>query len=108
MIALLDNYLGKNKGDTMNKSELIDALAVNTEVSKVEAGRLLEGFVSTITDALKNGEQVVLPGFGTYSVGHRAARIGRNPKTGEEIQIKAARVAKFKVGKALKEAVQEN
>jgi DNA-binding protein HU-beta len=92
----------------MNKAELIETLADSADLSKSEGSRLLEGLLSTITDVLKSGDQVVLPGFGTFSVGHRAARKGRNPKTGEEIQIKAARVAKFKVGKALKEAVQED
>jgi DNA-binding protein HU-beta len=92
----------------MNKSELIDALAESTEVTKSEAGRLLDGFVGTVTDVLKGGDQIVIPGFGTFSVGNRAARAGRNPQTGETIEIKASRVAKFKAGKALKEAVQEN
>lgn len=91
----------------MNKSELLEAVVESTDISKSEGTRVIEGVFSAITDALKSGEQVVLPGFGTFSVGHRAARTGRNPKTGEEIQIKASRVAKFKAGKALKEAVQD-
>lgn len=92
----------------MNKSELIDSLADSTGTTKADAGRGLEAFLSTITGVLKTGGQVVIPGFGTFSVGHRAARTGRNPQTGEEIQIKASRVAKFKAGKSLKDAVQED
>lgn len=91
----------------MNKSELIEVLANESEVTKAQAGRMLDVFVSAVTNALSEGEQVVIPGFGTFSVGHRSARTGRNPQTGETIEIKAARVAKFKAGKSLKEAVQE-
>mgnify|MGYP000448155118 CR=1 FL=1 len=90
----------------MNKNELIDALATKSEITKKDASKVLEAFVATITDTLSDGEQIVLPGFGTFSVGMRSARKGRNPKTGEEIEIKASRVAKFKAGKALKDAVQ--
>ena len=93
-------------GKTMNKSELIDALASKSEVSKKKATTMLDAFVSTVTGALSDGDQIVLPGFGTFSIGLRAARKGRNPKTGEEIEIKASRVAKFKAGKGLKDAVQ--
>lgn len=92
----------------MNKSELIETMATGANVSKDEASRMLDLFVGTVTDVLKDGEQIVIPGFGTFSVSHRAGRIGRNPKTGESIEIKASRVAKFKAGKALKEAVQED
>lgn len=92
----------------MNKSELIDEIALRSEVSKKQATMMLDAFVSTVTGALSQGEQVVLPGFGTYSVGLRSARKGRNPKTGEEIEIKASRVAKFKAGKSLKDAVQSD
>ena len=91
----------------MNKSELISALASGSGVTKVVASRVLESLIDTITDTLKNGEQVVLPGFGSFSTGCRAARAGRNPQTGATIQIKEARVAKFKAGKGLKEAVQQ-
>lgn len=92
----------------MNKSELIEAIASGSDVSKAEAGKVLDIFMKTITDALKSGDQVVLPGFGSFSTGLRSARTGRNPQTGQAIEIKASRVAKFKAGKSLKEAVQEN
>ena len=85
----------------MNKSELIDAIAAGADISKAAAGRALEA----VTDSLQKGEGVSLVGFGTFSVKERAARTGRNPKTGETIQIKAAKVPGFKAGKALKDAV---
>ncbi len=89
----------------MNKSELIDAIAESADISKAAAGRALDAVISSITGALKNGEQVVLVGFGTFSVKERAARTGRNPQTGEPIEISAARIPGFKAGKALKDAV---
>lgn len=89
----------------MNKSELIDAIAESADISKAKAGMALDGMVSAITDSLKNGDAVSLIGFGTFSVRDRAARKGRNPRTGEEIQIKASRNPAFKAGKALKDAV---
>lgn len=91
----------------MNKSELIDTVAENSGTTKADASKTLDALVDTIISELKTGGQVVLPGFGTFSVGNRAARTGRNPKTGEAIEIKATRVAKFKAGKNLKEAVQD-
>ncbi len=91
----------------MNKSELVEAIAHGSGVTKADAHRVLETFMTTVTDALKSGDQVVLPGFGSFSTGNRSARTGRNPQTGQMIQIKASRVAKFKAGKSLKEAVQE-
>lgn len=90
----------------MNKSELVEALANGSGITKAAASRVLEAFVQTVTDALKSGDQVVLPGFGSFSTGNRSARTGRNPQTGATIQIRASRVAKFKAGKALKEAVR--
>ena len=90
----------------MNKSELVEALANGSGITKAAANRVLETFVDTVTVALKRGDQVVLPGFGSFSTGNRSARTGRNPQTGATIQIKASRVAKFKAGKSLKEAVQ--
>ena len=90
----------------MNKSELVEALANGSGITKAAASRVLETFVHTVTHALKSGDQVVLPGFGSFSIGNRSARTGRNPQTGATIQIKASRVAKFKAGKSLKEAVQ--
>lgn len=90
----------------MNKSELVEEIAGGLGGTKVEASRFLEKFIMTVTEALKRGDQVVVPGFGTWAVVARAARKGVNPQTGKEIQIKATKVAKFKAGKALKEAVQ--
>jgi DNA-binding protein HU-beta len=95
------------KGEKMNKSELVEAIANGSGVTKADASRVLDTFMATVTDALKSGDQVVLPGFGSFAIGNRSARTGRNPQTGEAIQIKASRVAKFKAGKSLKEAVQE-
>ncbi|OUR66727.1 DNA-binding protein HU [Bermanella sp. 47_1433_sub80_T6] len=89
----------------MNKSELIDAIAASADIPKAAAGRALDATIEAITGALKNDDQVVLVGFGTFSVKDRAARTGRNPQTGEPIQIKAAKVPGFKPGKALKDAV---
>lgn len=89
----------------MNKSELIDAIAHNADISKADAGKALEAAVDAITSALKDGGSVGIVGFGTFSVGHRSARTGRNPQTGAEIEIKASNVPKFKAGKALKDAV---
>lgn len=91
----------------MNKTELVEALANGTGKTKVEASRFLETLIMTVTDVLKKGDQIVIPGFLSLSTGHRAARPGRNPQTGKAIQIKAARVVKAKAGKSLKEAVQE-
>jgi DNA-binding protein HU-beta len=89
----------------MNKSELIDAVAEAADISKAAAGRALDGFVGSVTEALKNGEQVSLIGFGTFSVKDRAARTGRNPQTGDTIEIAASKIPGFKAGKALKDAV---
>ncbi len=89
----------------MNKSELIDAIASGSGLSKADAGRALEGFTSAISGALQGGDSVSLVGFGTFSVKHRKARAGRNPRTGETIQIKASNNPAFKAGKALKDAV---
>jgi DNA-binding protein HU-beta len=89
----------------VNKSELIDAIAESADLSKAAAGRAIDAFVESITGALKDGDQVTLIGFGTFSVKDRAARVGRNPQTGAEIQIKASKNPSFKAGKALKDAV---
>ena len=89
----------------MNKSDLIDAIAKSADISKAAAGRALDGTVKAITSSLKKGGMVTLVGFGTFFVGKRAARSGRNPRTGATIKIKAARVPKFRSGKALKDAV---
>ncbi len=89
----------------MNKAELIDAVAESADLSKASATRALDGALDAILNALKGGDQVTLVGFGTFSVRARAARTGRNPRTGEPIQIKASNVPGFKAGKALKDAV---
>ncbi len=89
----------------MNKQELIENIARSADITKAAAGRALDSMIESVTGSLKNGDSVVLVGFGTFSVRDRAARMGRNPQTGEEIQIKAARVPAFKAGKALKDAV---
>jgi DNA-binding protein HU-beta len=89
----------------VNKSELIESIAQAADISKAAAERALDGTVSAITSSLKQGGMVTLVGFGTFYVGERAARSGRNPRTGETIEIKASRVPKFRAGKALKDAV---
>ncbi len=89
----------------MNKSELIDAVAAGADISKAAAGRAVDAMVDSITAALKNGDQVSMVGFGTFMVRERAARTGRNPRTGDTIQIAASKVPSFKAGKALKDAV---
>ncbi|MEX1033398.1 MAG: HU family DNA-binding protein [Cellvibrionaceae bacterium] len=91
----------------MNKSELIEAIAATADIPKAAAGRALDAMVDSVADALKKGDQVVLVGFGTFSVKERAARTGRNPQTGQPIQIAAARIPSFKAGKALKDAVNK-
>ncbi|MBI5626383.1 MAG: HU family DNA-binding protein, partial [Nitrosomonadales bacterium] len=88
----------------MNKSDLVDAIAKSAEISKAAAGRALDATVDTIKKALKKGDTVSLVGFGTFKVGKRAARNGRNPRTGATIKIKAAKVPKFSAGKGLKDA----
>lgn len=89
----------------MNKTQLVDKIAENADISKASAGRALDAFIDAVSDSLKDGDQVALVGFGTFSVRERAARTGRNPQTGEEIQIAAAKVPGFKAGKALKDSV---
>jgi len=89
----------------MNKGDLIEAVASSAGLSKADAGRAVDAVIGSITDALKSGNQVSLVGFGTFTVKQRAARTGRNPRTGETIQIKASKVPGFKAGKALKDAV---
>jgi DNA-binding protein HU-beta len=89
----------------VNKSELVDSIAAKADIPKAVAGRALDAMIESICGALKEGDQVALVGFGTFLVKERAARTGRNPQTGEPIQIKAAKVPSFKPGKALKDAV---
>ena len=89
----------------MNKTELIEHIANSADISKAAAARALDSLIVAVKTTLKNNNTVSLVGFGTFSVGKRAARTGRNPRTGEAIKIKAAKVPKFKAGKALKDAV---
>ena len=89
----------------MNKSELIDQIADDADLSKAAAGRALDAAITAVSKALKKGGSVTLVGFGTFYVGKRAARTGRNPRTGASIKIKAAKVPKFRAGKALKDTV---
>jgi DNA-binding protein HU-beta len=89
----------------MNKKELVDAMAARTDSSGAAADRAVNAIVEIISESLKKGESLALPGFGTFEVRDRAARSGRNPKTGEELKIAASRVAAFKPGAALKAAV---
>ncbi|MFZ5523848.1 MAG: HU family DNA-binding protein [Pseudomonadota bacterium] len=89
----------------MNKSDLVDAIAKSADMPKAAAARALDATVDTIKKALKKGDTVSLVGFGTFKVGKRAARNGRNPRTGATIKIKAAKVPKFSAGKGLKDAV---
>ena len=89
----------------MNKSELVEAIAASADISKAAATRALDAVTDSITNALKEGDQVALVGFGTFAVKERAARTGRNPQTGQPIEIAAAKIPNFKAGKALKDAV---
>jgi DNA-binding protein HU-beta len=92
-------------GGQVNKTEIIDNIARSADISKAAAGRALDATVAAIKTAMKKGGMVTLVGFGTFYVGKRAARTGRNPRTGAAIKIKAAKVPKFRAGKALKDAV---
>ena len=85
----------------MNKAELIDAIASHAELSKVDAKKALDAFIDATTGALKKGDRVALVGFGSFSISARAARKGRNPRTGKEIKIAAKKVVKFKAGTEL-------
>ena len=89
----------------MNKAEMIDQIAASADLSKAAAGRALDATIAAVEAALKKGGTVTLVGFGTFYVGKRAARSGRNPRTGAAIKIKAAKVPKFRAGKGLKDAV---
>ena len=89
----------------MNKAELIDAIASDAGLSKADAKRALDGFVGATTSALKRGDRISLVGFGSFSVSNRAARMGRNPQTGQEIHIAAKNVVRFKAGSELSSKV---
>ena len=88
----------------MNKTDLIDTIAAQADISKAAAGRALDAAVDSIKSALNAGDSVSLIGFGTFYVGERAARTGRNPRTGKTLEIKAAKSPKFRAGKGLKDA----
>jgi len=89
----------------VTKVELVNAIAEKADLKKADAEKALKAVLDSITQALKDGDKVALVGFGTFSVSERAARSGKNPQTGEKIDIKASRVPKFKAGKVLKDAV---
>ena len=90
----------------MNKNELVDAVAADTDLKKSDADKAVDAVFNCIMKSLKLGNEVRLVGFGTFSVSHRAATEGRNPRTGEKIQIAASKQVKFKAGKGFKEAIQ--
>jgi DNA-binding protein HU-beta len=90
----------------MNKSELIDAIAQKAQMSKAQAAKAINAYHETVTTAIKGGDSVAVIGFGTFTTSERKARTGRNPKTGAALKIKAAKVPKFKAGKALKDALK--
>ena len=93
------------QGKRVNKSELVDQIAAASEISRASAAKALDAALAAITDSLKQSDPVALVGFGTFSVKDRAARTGRNPQTGETINIAASRVPSFKAGKGLKDAL---
>jgi DNA-binding protein HU-beta len=90
----------------VNKAEMIDAIARHADISKAAAGRALDATISEITTSLKKGDIVTLVGFGSFYVGKRMPRAGRNPRTGAAIRIQGAKVPKFRAGKALKDALE--
>jgi len=92
--------------NVMNKTDLVNAVAEKSELSKKDAGKAVDAVFETVMDSLKDGEKVQLIGFGNFEVRERSARKGRNPQTGEEIEIPASKVPAFKPGKALKDAVK--
>jgi DNA-binding protein HU-beta len=91
----------------VNKNDMIEHIAKQADISKAAAGRALEAMVGGVKATLRKGSSVTLVGFGTFAVGKRAARTGRNPQTGAAIKIKAAKVPKFRAGKALKDALNK-
>ena len=90
----------------MTKSELIDKVAKEAKIPRAAAERAINSFTASIIEVLKQGDKITLPGFGTFLTSNRSARKGRNPRTGQEIDIPAVRIPKFKVGKGLKDAVR--
>ncbi len=91
----------------MSKADIVDKIAKDAGISKAASEKAVNAFIEAVTNSLKKGQPVTLIGFGTFSVGKRAARKGRNPKTGEEIKIKAKKVARFRPGAALRTAVNK-
>ena len=91
----------------MNKAELVAAMAEKTELSKKDAEAALKAFTDVVAEELKKGEKIQLVGFGTFEVSSRSARTGKNPRTGEVVEIAACKAPKFKAGKALKDAINE-
>jgi DNA-binding protein HU-beta len=104
-LLTLPDQLSILQGVLVNKTELIEHIAKNADISKAAATRALESTIGAIRTTLKKGGSVSLVGFGTFAVGKRAARTGRNPRTGDAIKIKAAKIPKFRPGKALKDAL---
>ncbi|WP_258187850.1 HU family DNA-binding protein [Trinickia symbiotica] len=102
---IVPSYFALTEGECMNKQELIDAVASATGSSKAIAGEAIDAVIGAITEAVVKGDTVQLIGFGSFSQGERAARTGRNPSTGEEISIAAAKTVKFTAGKGFKDAV---
>lgn len=90
----------------MNKTELVDAVAQTTDLSKVAAGKAVDAILAAVGKALKEGDAVVLTGFGTFSIRERPARTGHNPKTGQPMELKESKTPVFKAGKTLKDAVK--
>jgi DNA-binding protein HU-beta len=103
---LLFGIWGKGRSP-MNKTDLIDSVASLTGASKIDAGKAVDALLDAIAGSLQNGEEVRLTGFGSFSVAHRSARMGRNPRTGAPIHISASNQPKFKAGKTLKNAVND-
>jgi DNA-binding protein HU-beta len=101
----LDTRQFFKRGFPLNKTEMIEAVAKSADISKAAAGRAVEAVIASVRSTLKKGQMVTMVGFGTFYVGKRAARTGRNPRTGVAIKIKAAKVPKFRAGKALKDAL---
>jgi DNA-binding protein HU-beta len=100
------SYAGVEKGAFVNKNELVDAVAVATDLRKADAAKAVDAVFDSIADSLKKGDEVRVVGFGTFAVSNRAASEGRNPRTGEKITIPASKQPKFKAGKQLKDAIQ--
>ncbi len=90
----------------MNKTQLIDAIAAEAGLTKVDAKKAVDAFIKTTGEQLKDGEKIALVGFGTFSVSERSARVGRNPKTGEKIEVEKKRVVRFKPGSDLANEIQ--